>query len=225
MNTCLSRRRFMTTGSAIAALSGLSLSPAAALAAAIGGSRLDPTDMQVLFADLQASTVAQSATTPAFSLSRAAGALAKVASIVQMPSTFSVVAENDAPPVLIPELRPFATAENTIQRTPVNPFHDRRTVEALARSGRKTLVIAGFAMEIVVAQSVLDAIEEGYTVFHVVDASGGLSRGGEDAALEMMARAGSTPTSVVGLVTRLVNDFEGPTGKQVWAAVQLLSMR
>lgn len=220
MIVSLNRRGLLTAAAAAAASSALLSEPA--LAAATGGSRIDPADVQVLFADLQAAIIPQSTTTPATSLARAAGVLAKVASVLHLPTTFSVVAEGSQAPVLIPVLRPFATTANTLQRTPVSPFHDRRTVQALARSGRKTLVIAGFAMEIAVAQSVLDAVASGYRVFHVVDASGGLSPRGEAAALDMLARAGSTPTSVLGLVTRFVDDFESSPGKQVWAAAQPL---
>jgi hypothetical protein len=142
-NELWSRRSLLRNGAAAALLAGLAISPASVWAAVQRGSTLDPADVQVLFADLQNSLVAGSAITPPAVIARSAGVLAKVASFLRMPVLFSVVPEGAAPPTLIPELRPFATPSNTILRTPVSPFHHSPTVAALARSGRKTLVIAG----------------------------------------------------------------------------------
>lgn len=229
MNERWNRREIFRAGAAAATLAAVGIVPGTSVQGQParrmpprGGSRIDPRDVQVLFADLQVSLVPLSTTTAPAGISRAAGVLAKVASVLRMPALFSVVPERGDAPTLIPELRPFATTANTIPRTPVSPFHDAPTAAALARSGRRTLVIAGFATEAVVLQAALDAIAAGYTVFHAVDAMGSPSARGEEAALRVMERAGATPTSVLGLATRLVNDFVGSPGAETFAAIQPL---
>lgn len=216
-----SRRHLLRGGGAATLMAGIAAATLAWAAAGIGSS-IDPADVQVLFADLQTSLVARSVTTPPATIAKASKALAQVASVLRMPMLFSVVPEGDGRSVLIPELREHATSANTLLRTPISPFHHAGTVAALARSHRRTLVIAGFAIEAAVEQSALDAIAAGYTVLHAVDAMGGLSQRGEDAALRTIEKAGSTPTSVLGLATRLVNDFVDPTGGQVFKAIQPL---
>jgi hypothetical protein len=221
MSDHLNRRRLLR-GGAVATLIG-GLAAATPAWARVGqGSSIDPTDVQILFADLQSSLVTRSVTTSPAVIAQAAKALANVASVLKMPMVFSVVPEGDGRSVLIPELQEFATSTNTFRRTPISPFHHPETVSALARSHRRTLVIAGFATEAAVEQSALDAIAAGYTVFHAIDAMGGLSQRGEDAALRTIEAAGSTPTSVLSLATRLVNDFVTPVGGQVFKAIQPL---
>lgn len=185
-----------------------------------GGSVLDPRDVQILFADLQVPLVATSRTMRAEPLGRSAGVLAKVASILELPMLFSVV--GDPTPGLIPELLPFATNGNTILRKPASPFSHPPTVEALAVSGRKTLVISGFAAEVAVLHAVLDAIVAGYTVFYVVDAVGSQSERTEAAAFHEMDGAGATPTSVLSLTTRLAPNFDSLPGSETFAALQPL---
>jgi nicotinamidase-related amidase len=226
------RRRDVLRGSFALSLLGLgagslTATPAAAQDAAlgtavapVGGSILDPRDVQILFADLQVPLVATSRTVTAEPLGRSACVLAKVASILKMPMLFSVVGEPTPP--LIPELLPFATDGNTIFRKPASPFSHPPTVEALAASGRRTLVIAGFAAEVVVLHAALDAIAAGYTVFTVVDAIGSQSERTEAAALREMERAGAVPTSVLSLTTRLAPDFDIPPGSQTFAALRPL---
>jgi hypothetical protein len=58
---------------------------------------------------------------------------------------------------------------------------------ALASSGRKTLIIAGFSTEAVVLHSVMGAINAGYHVYGPVDACGGMSERTEAAAIGLPA--------------------------------------
>lgn len=193
----------------------------AALGAA-SGARIDPSAVQVLFADLQPSLVKDSRTVLPDALGRSAGVLARVAQILQLPTLFSIVPEGNSTPALIPELKPFGTASNTLLRRMAGPFMDLPTTAALARTGRKTLVIAGYAAEVVVVQAVVDAVVAGYTVHYVVDAIGSKSARTEDAAFREMELAGALPTSVLSLTTRLTPDFFHAPGSETFAALQVL---
>lgn len=187
-----------------------------------GGALLDYADVQVLFADLQISLVAGSRTVSSQALGRSASALAKVATILKVPMLFSVVPEANSEPVLIPELLPFATQANTLKRTLASPLMDTQTAAKLASNKRKTLIIAGFAAEVVVIQTILDAIKLGYNIQYVVDAVGGLSERTETAALRHAQLVGAIPTSVVSLTTRLTPDFFKQPGSETFKAIQPL---
>lgn len=231
MNEKLARRDMLRGSLAIPVLA-LGLSSAASAQerrvnayGGSGGTRIDPATVQVLFADLQGSLVASSRTAPPDALGLSAGVLAKVATILKLPTLFSIVPEGKARPTLIPELRPYANSSNTILRTLAGPFMDAPTTAALARTGRKTLVVAGYAAEVVVLQAVLDAITAGYTVHYVVDAIGSKSARTEDAAFREMERAGALPTSVLSMTTRLTPDFFHSPGSETFAALQTLLRR
>jgi nicotinamidase-related amidase len=105
-----------------------------------------------------------------------------------------------------------------------NPFLDRATRDAIAASGRKALVVAAFATEVVVVHAVRAAIEAGYRVHVPVDACGGMSDRTEAAAFRQIEAAGGVTTSVVELVTALAPDFSTSPGQQAFAASQALRL-
>jgi hypothetical protein len=223
------RRELMQTGVAgsllgvKAAAGGEPASAQAGTPTAAGGAkhqaRIDPAAVQVLFVDLQASLVAQSKTTLPGTIETASGVLAKVAHILKLPNLFSVVLEGGKPPKLIASLLPYSKPANTILRKPAGALMDPATVQAVARSGRRTLVIAGYAAEVAVLHAALDAIAAGYTVYYVVDCIGSASPRTEAAAFRELELAGAIPTSVLSLTTRLAPDFTSPPGSETFAAL------
>jgi nicotinamidase-related amidase len=105
-----------------------------------------------------------------------------------------------------------------------DPFLDVATEEALVATGRKSLVVAGFATEVVVAHAVRSAIDAGYRVYVPVDACGGMSSRTEDAAFRQIEAAGGVTTSVVGLVAAFAPDFSRSPGKDAFGILQLLRL-
>ena len=185
---------------------------------------LNAAAVQVLFADLQPSMVARSKTNPPAALAASIGVLAEVAGLLGLPVHFSVVPDDGEPPVLIQELAHYAGGTALLPRMSASPFLDEATRTALAATGRKTLVISGFAMEVVVLHAARAAIAAGYSVLVPVDACGGMSARTEDAALRQIESAGVVTTSVVGLVTALAPDASKSPGQEAFAALQLLRL-
>ena len=144
---------------------------------------IDPTNVQLLFVDLQAFLTAHSATESPDMISTVAGALARTATVLEMPITFSLVPGDDVSPQPVPELQGFVTAANVFVRQSASAFSDPKVGTALSGHDRKTLIIAGFSAEVAVLHAGLDAIEAGYQVYVVVDAIGGHSYRTEQAAL------------------------------------------
>jgi nicotinamidase-related amidase len=177
-------------------------------------------DVQVLLADLQVQIVALSKTQPPTALSAAAGMLAELAGVFSLPVTVSVVPHDYKPPELLPELSQFKG--NAHERMSASPFLDTSVGSALARSRRKTLVVAGFATEVVVLQSVVAARKAGYRVLVPVDVCGGFSERTEQAALRQIELVGGEITSVVSLATAMAPDFQSDLGQKMFAVVQKL---
>jgi nicotinamidase-related amidase len=163
----------------------------------------------VMFLDLQVEIVPNSRTNPLPTLSRHAGALAKLATLHGLPVFASSVPPGgaflseviDAVPGLEPRPRTFTTA-----------FADEGLAAAVAASGRRTLVLAGVASEIVVQRTALDAIAAGYTVHVAVDACGGIGARTEDAAWRRIVQAGGIVTSVTTFAAELAGDFTTELG-------------
>ncbi len=185
---------------------------------------LEAGTVQILFADLQPTMVARSKTNPPAALAAAAGVLAEVAVLLGLPVHFSVAPEDSNPPVLIPELARQAGGAALLPRMSASPFLDAATRSALNSAGRRTLIIAGFAMEVVVLHAARAALAADFDVLVPVDACGGMSSRTEDAAIRQIEAAGGVTTSVVGLVTALEPDASKSPGQEAFAVLQTLRL-
>jgi nicotinamidase-related amidase len=100
------------------------------------------------------------------------------------------------------------------RRTTTDAALHAPTREAIARTGRKTLLITGVATEVIVQHSALSGAANGFHVQTVVDACGGLSARTEEAAFRRLAQAGVVTTSVASIAGQLAGDFTQPKGGQ-----------
>jgi nicotinamidase-related amidase len=164
----------------------------------------------VLFLDLQEEIVTNSRTVALPSLRVRAAALAKLAALHGLPAFASSVGVGGA---YLPEVLENVSIEPR-PRLETSAFADAALVDALAATGRRALVLAGVASEIVVQRTALDARAAGYDVFVAVDACGGIGARTEDAAWRRIGQAGAVTTSVTTFAAELAGDFTTELGGQ-----------
>jgi nicotinamidase-related amidase len=92
-------------------------------------------------------------------------------------------------------------------RTFINCWEDRRAVEAVNKTGWKKLVIAALWTEMCLAMPAIHAMGDGYDVYVVTDASGGVSPEAHDMAIRRMVAAGAQPITWLGLAGELQRDW------------------
>jgi Isochorismatase family len=163
----------------------------------------------VLFLDLQEEIMKNSRTLPIERLRRSAGALAKLAALHKLPVFLSAVPPGGA--FLDTVLTPLGGSAPRM-RTQTTAFSDLGLVDGLVATGRRVLVLAGVASEIVVQRTALDALAAGYEVQVAVDASGGLDARTEDAAWRRIVAAGGVTTSVTTFAAEFTGDFTTELG-------------
>ncbi|MCP2267208.1 hydrolase [Promicromonospora thailandica] len=120
--------------------------------------------------------------------------LAKFATVFDVPTILTTVVEERGGH-LVQAVQDVFPDQKPINRTAINTWEDRRVVEAVERTGRKQLIIAGLWTEICVAMPAIHALADGYDVFVVTDASGGVSTEAHDMAVRRMERAGVVPVT------------------------------
>jgi len=171
-------------------------------------SRIIAQDAIVLFADLQTGIVELSQTNPLDRLKRGVLALAKLARLLSIPAVVSGVRGEDGnPSKMIPQIADGLGDLPTHHRTTCDSFMNEEIVSAIQSTARKTLLISGVATELAVQLPALTASDQGYKVFVVLDACGGISERTEQAALQRMASAGATTGSVMTLAGELAGGF------------------
>ncbi|EGT5671347.1 isochorismatase family protein [Cronobacter dublinensis] len=180
---------------------------------------LDPSDVLFIFADLHPDLIASSNTMTPSALAANAGGLAKVAHAIKAPSLFLTVPRNGKPGELLPELQPYATAENTIYRENADPFRVKQIVDAIKKSGKHTLIVSGYTSEVAVMLTALGALDNGYRVMIPVDCIGNRSARTEDAALARTAQAGAQITSLASVAAQLAPDFSKEPGTTILSVI------
>ncbi len=129
--------------------------------------------------------------------------LAEAAGLLRVP----VVVTEHAAKAFGPTIEPLRTALRGVvplQKMVFSCFGSDEFCAALAGLGRKQVVLAGYETHVCVCQTALGAIEAGYRVHLVRDASA--SRHDSDAAVgvEKMAGAGVVPASVETVIFELL---------------------
>lgn len=89
----------------------------------------------------------------------------------------------------------------------MNLWEDEAAHAAVVATGRKTLIFAGLLAEACISFPVLSALADGYRVFVVADACGGLTATSHDLALRRLEAAGATLTSWLQMLLELQRDW------------------
>src|SRR6059036_4281795 len=132
--------------------------------------------------------------------------LAKSAKIFGVPTLLSTVVERQGGYLLKP-LQDLFPEQKPIDRTFINTWEDPRVVEWVRKSGRKKIVMAALWTEICLAMPVIQALGEGYDVFIVTDASGGVSVEAHEMAVQRMVQAGAVPLTWMVVTSELQRDW------------------
>ena len=135
-------------------------------------------------------------------------ALADIAKLFKLPTILTTSFENGPNGLIMPELkRMFPEAPYIARPGQINAWDNEDFVQAIKDTGRKQLIIAGVVTDVCVAFPTLSALEEGYQVFVVADASGTFNKSVRDAALMRMAHAGAVMTSWFAVACELQRDW------------------
>jgi nicotinamidase-related amidase len=178
-------------------------------------SRIDPQDCFVLFADLQSGIVELTKTISIDRLRKGVLALAKLARLFGMPVVVTGVRGQDGGDAkMMPQIVEGAGDHPIHYRTTCDSFLNADIVLAIKATGRRTILISGVATELAVQLPALTASDQGFRVFVVVDACGGMNERTEQAALMRIGRAGATTVSVMTLAGELAGDFREARAQQ-----------
>ena len=121
--------------------------------------------------------------------------LAKAAKIFNVPTILTTVETKSFSGYMWPELLEVFPSQKPIERSSMNSWEDPNFLAEVKRIGRKKLVMAALWTEVCLTFPTIQAIEAGYEVYIVVDASGGTSQVAHDTAVQRMVQAGAAPVT------------------------------
>jgi len=132
--------------------------------------------------------------------------LAKSARIFGVPTLLTTVVERQGG-FLIKVLQDVFPEQTPIDRTSINTWEDARCVDWMKKTGRKKIVMAALWTEICLAMPAIQALGEGYEVYIVTDASGGVSLEAHEMAVRRMIQAGAVPLTWSVFASELQRDW------------------
>ena len=119
-------------------------------------------------------------------------ALAKTAKIHNVPSVITTSAEDGPNGPFLPEVLKLLPKAPVISRPgQINAWDNSDFVEAIRKTGRRKIVMSGITTDVCVTFAALSALDAGYEVYVVVDASGSMNTDTQNASLMRMADAGA----------------------------------
>lgn len=135
-------------------------------------------------------------------------ALADTAKYFNLPTILTTSFENGPNGLIMPQLKEiFPDAPYIARPGQINAWDNEDFVKAVKATGKKQLIIAGIVTEVCVAFPALSAIEEGFEVFVVTDASGTFDTIARYSAWDRMSKAGAQLVNWFSLVGELHRDW------------------
>ncbi|HJX31436.1 MAG TPA: isochorismatase family protein [Thermodesulfobacteriota bacterium] len=172
---------------------------------------INPSDVAMLLIDHQSGLFNLVKDMPVAELRNNIIALAKVSTLMKIPViTTASVPEGPNGPV-IPEIQQFAPhAKYVARQGQINAWDVHMFVKAVEETKRKTLVMTGTLTSVCLAFPAICAVEAGYKVYAVVDASGNWSKMATDLTIARLVQAGVIPIDTFAVVGELQQTWNRP---------------
>ena len=183
-----------------------------------GGGRglLDPTDTALLLLDHQAGLFQTVKDISVAELRANTTMLAKLAVLAKLPLITTASEPNGPNGPLMPEIHESAPhAVFVPRRGEVNAWDNKRFVQAVRETGKKTLIMAGVWTSVCVMFPALDAKAAGFKVYTVIDASGDPSEMASRVTMARFTQAGVIPTSTNAVLCEIHRTWNRPDAAQL----------
>jgi nicotinamidase-related amidase len=146
--------------------------------------------------------------------------LAKLGKAFKLPTVLTTSIDSGPNGPFIPEvLSMFPDAPLIRRQGIISAWDDPEFVAAVKKTGRKNLIMAGVTVDVCLAFAAIQAVEAGYNVYGVVDASGGYDVTTRDLAIARMQNYGVTPVNWHTIAFELQRNWRLPTAQAMGKVV------
>ncbi len=168
---------------------------------------LKPEECVMLLVDFQAGLGFGVESMPRQVVVNNAVALARAGVAFKVPIVASTSASRVYSGPLLPALQEALPSVKAVERKNMNVWEDDTARNAVLSTNRKRLIVAGFLTEACVSFPVLSALKNGFEVFVVADACGGLTPASHELALRRLEQAGARLTSWIQVLLEFQRDW------------------
>lgn len=172
-----------------------------------GKTLLSPTDHSLILIDFQSQMAFATKSIAPELLRNNAALVANAAAGFNVPTILTTVAEKSFSGPMFTEITDAFPGQKLLDRTSMNTWEDAGVIEEVNRIGKERLVFAGLWTSVCIVGPVLSAIDQGFEVYVITDASGDISQEAHERAVERMIQAGARPITSLQYLLELQRDW------------------
>lgn len=179
---------------------------------------LDPADTVILLLDHQSGLFQTVKDISVAELRTNTAILAKAARLAKVPVITTASEPNGPNGPLMPEIHQYAPHAVFVPRKgEISAWDNKNFVDAVRKTSRKTLIMAGVWTSVCVAFPAIQAKAEGYNVYAVIDASGDPSEMASRTTIARLTQAGIIPVSTNAVFCELQRTWARPDAAEFGA--------
>ena len=168
---------------------------------------LTPDNCVVAFIDHQPQMLFGTATFDRQSIINNTVALAKATRIFDVPVVLTTVETKSFSGNMWPQLKAVFPGQEPIERSSMNSWDDPKFVNAIAKTGKKKIILAGLWTETCIALPTIQAIHDGYEIYVAEDCCGDVSQLNHDNAMRRVIQAGAKPVTALSTLLEWQRDW------------------
>ena len=168
---------------------------------------LSPTDHALVLIDYQSQMAFATKSIAPELLRNNAALVANAAAGFHVPTILTTVAEKSFSGPMFSEITDAFPGQPMLDRTSMNTWEDAAVIDEVNRIGKDRLVFAGLWTSVCIVGPVLSALEQGFEVYVITDASGDISEEAHERAVTRMIQAGARPITALQYLLELQRDW------------------
>jgi nicotinamidase-related amidase len=172
-----------------------------------GKTLLSPADHTLILIDHQSQMSFATKSIDTVVLRNNVALVAQAAKDFGVSTILTTVAEKSFSGPIFNEIKSVFPTQEVIDRTTMNTWEDPRISERVNAIGKGRIVLAGLWTGVCIVGPALSAIEQGFEVYVIADASGDVSNEAHDRAMDRMVQLGARPMTSVQYLLELQRDW------------------
>jgi nicotinamidase-related amidase len=172
-----------------------------------GKTLLNAKDHTLILIDFQSQMSFATKSIDATNLRNNAALVSQAAAGFGVSTILTTVAEKSFSGPMFEEITSAFPGQKLFDRTSMNTWEDAAVIEEVNRIGKGRIVLAGLWTSVCIVGPALSALDQGFEVYVITDASGDISTEAHERAVERMIQAGARPITSLQYLLELQRDW------------------
>ncbi|HWW24663.1 MAG TPA: hydrolase [Caulobacter sp.] len=172
-----------------------------------GARLLNAADHTLIMIDYQSQMAFATKSISATELRNNAGLVASAAAGFGVSTILTTVAEKSFSGPMFSEVTAPFPGKGLLDRTSMNTWEDEAVIAEVNAIGKSRIVLAGLWTSVCIVGPALSALDQGFEVYVITDASGDVSTEAHERAVSRMIQAGAQPITSLQYLLELQRDW------------------